>query len=588
MTQIANERHYFLGRLKQSPVFLAAHFSSLSRAVFRKLKNRVRTQIFGQQHGAKEWPKWLGHRSLYPREKSFGTELGLHLPIYPDPIDPWRNDATGDFHRPNTLSDPESCFARHRWGFLLDALIYGKGEGEDPFAQVKTWIEQNSDKQDSAWEIYSACERVANLLVYLTVANASLPVSVRCDPILCAFIEDSIGWIAGHVEYYGPLGTNNHIINNARALIMGGAAMSDENVIATGMQILRNCLPQMVLANGFLRERSSHYQLIVLSWVLDAAHFVAASRVERNDDTRFLCDFAERMASAAGLVCDRDGYLEVLIGDVSPDMNPRTSALRLRRLYPAYWPVASAYRPLSIQDGWFRISLGEDQVVGNFPSETFPPPFPTHGHADYTSFVWNHDGVEILADTGRYSYVDEPVSRFQQSASGHNVPLVNGFSPVSNSLVANGRWWPLPYAIAKLQLSPLGAGVQLEHDGYARATPVLSHVRKIIPSPGRVTVIDSFSGHGIIELTLCWNFGSGFEDFDMDAHMASGPVGKVRLTTDGINVPPTVTWLSGSRPGGWQSRSYGEVHSSLGIGFSWPVALPAEISTRFEYTKCVE
>ena len=35
-------------------------------------------------------------------------------------------------------------------------------------------------------------------------------------------------------------------------------------------------LPQLVSEEGFLRERSSHYRLIVANWMLDAWHFVDA------------------------------------------------------------------------------------------------------------------------------------------------------------------------------------------------------------------------------------------------------------------------------------------------------------------------
>ncbi len=55
----------------------------------------------------------------------------------------------------------------------------------------------------------------------------------------------------------------------------------------------------LVLSGGFLRERSSHYQLIVLNWVLDAWRFLAAAEGPESEDVRFLADYAERMRTAA-------------------------------------------------------------------------------------------------------------------------------------------------------------------------------------------------------------------------------------------------------------------------------------------------
>lgn len=586
MTHLANERLHFLRRLKTSPVFLAAHFKDLSRAVYRKLKNRARTRLHGQQHGAKETPQWLVGRFSQPYGAA-GAAPAACLPAYPLPVPSGLAEAVDASSQSDATDDPERYFARNRWGFLLDTLLEGKAVASDDLVSVQEWIGQHGDKQDRAWETYSSCERVANLLVYLAASSAT-PVPIRNDPILGGFIGDSIKWIAGHLEYYGPNSTNNHILNNARALVMGGVAVADEGAVATGMRIFRECLPQMVMAHGFLRERSSHYQLVVLNWLLDAAHFCTTFRGESSDDAQFLRGFAVRMAVAAGLVCDDKGRLEVLIGDISPDTSPAKSAARLFRLYPSYWPVATAPGAQVIQDGWFRFSAGFDCVIGNFPPGDFPPPFPTHGHADYTSFAWHHDGVEILADMGRGLYVDEPISRFQLSALGHNVPLVNGFAPVSDSLIVNGRWWPRPYAAARLDIAHSGAGVLLRHDGFARATPVEWHARRIVPQAGGIMVVDSFGGQGSVEVSLCWNFGEGLATFDGATLTARGPAGEVQLAIDGAGGAPEVTWLSGSGPGSWRSRNYGEVCPALGVGLGWRINLPAEISTKFAYTRCVE
>ena len=586
MTDLVNERRHFLRRLKTSPVFLAAHFNDLSSAVFRKLKNRVRTRLLGQQHGAKETPLWLAD-SFSPKHGTVRAAQAACLPAYPWPVPNGVAAAVDASSQHDATDDPERYFSRNRWGFLLDTLLEGNAVCNDDLRSVREWIAQHGDKQDRAWEIYSACERVANLLVYLAASSAT-PEPIRNDPILGGFIEDSVMWIADHLEYYGPGNTNNHIINNARALLVGGVAVADEAAVAKGMRIFRECLPQMVMTHGFLRERSSHYQLVVLNWLLDAAHFCAAFRGESSDDAQFLRNFAVRMAAAAGLVCDDMGQLAVLIGDISPDTSPVKSAARLSRLYPLYWPVASGPGAPVIQDGWFRFSAGLDRVIGNFPPGDFPPPFPTHGHADYTSFAWHHDGFEILADTGRCLYIDEPISRFQQSAVGHNVPLVNGFASVSDSLIANGRWWPRPYAAARLEISPAGAGVLLRHNGFARATPVEWHARRIVPQSDGIMVVDSFGGQGSVEVSLCWNFGEGLATFDGATLTARGSAGEVQLAIGGAGGAPEVTCLSGSGPGSWRSRNYGEVCPALGVGLGWHINLPAEISTKFAYTRCVE
>ena len=101
-------------------------------------------------------------------------------------------------------------------------------------------------------------------------------------------------------------------------------------------------------------------------------------------------------------------------------------------------------------------------------------------------------------------------------------------------------------------------------------------------------IVDSFGGQGLVDVSLCWNFGEGLAAFDSATLTARGPAGEVQLAMEGVGGAPEVTWLSGSASGSWRSRSYGEACPALGVGLGWRINLPAEISTKFEYTRCVE
>ena len=81
---------------------------------------------------------------------------------------------------------------------------------------------------------YSAGERLTNLLVFL----AAMPTAERArfvTPRLCEFLRESVAWIFRHVEYYGRTETNNHVLNNARALVVGGS------VTGAKSHFLRGC-----------------------------------------------------------------------------------------------------------------------------------------------------------------------------------------------------------------------------------------------------------------------------------------------------------------------------------------------------------
>jgi hypothetical protein len=585
MNTLIKERKFFLGRLRTDPFFFFLHLPCLSRAVVRKISNKVRFKLASRHRGAKRTPNWIEKREFVQGGRYPNAEVGLILPDY------HVHSVVGLVKLPvrsaKPQDDPEAYFELNRWGFLLDTLIGNSEDQQKDIAKVFDWIESHADKEDVAWETYSACERISNLLVYLSVgAAATKPVDF--DRRIFEFIADSVDWVFSHIEYYGLAETNNHIINNARALVLGGVAIGNESVCQAGMKTFREWLPVMVGESGFLRERSSHYQLIVTNWVLDAWLFFDARYGANHSGTKFLKEYSQRMIDAAALLCDADGRLLGLVGDISPDTNPFYSTLRLSRLYPEFWPVSNkTYRSAEMKGGWFRISESSQHVLGHFPSGIYPPAYPTHGHCDHTSFVWIKDGVEILADMGRYRYTPDDISLLQKSALGHNVPLVNGFSPLCESLLANGLWWPNPYACARLESVVSNDSICLSHDGFSRATRVTRHTRKITLEGNGLVVVDSFDGDGHVEIQLCWNFGTRYNLFDSKLMCVSGAGGVVKLVTQGFVVLPLVCSNSGHSDGGWTSTNYGEVESSITVHVSGGVTLPVVISTRLKYTKCV-
>jgi hypothetical protein len=572
------EREAFFRRLRRQPAFLLRHARALTGAVLRRLRTRLRKRVAGAHQGSKLRPPWLDPDAIAAATGVNGATAALMLPAYPCSVASEADASTPASLVPSDPTDPEDYLAAHRWGTLTQSLLAGGADWEERLGHCLQWADSHTDKADRAWEPYSACERVANLLVYLAAAQ-SLPCAPLVPPRLRRFVQESLGWILRHLEYYGPRQTNNHILNNARAIVMAASALGETQALAAGMRIFRQCLPRLIMDGGFLRERSSHYQVIVLNWVLDAWWFLGVAGPAYADDRKFLGDYLQRMIAATATLCARGTTLLALVGDVSPDLTPAQSLARLKRLYPDVWPAAQQ-SPMAaeLRDGWFRLGAEESVVVGNFPAGPFPARFPTHGHSDLTSFVWLSGGREVLVDRGRYRYAADAISAFQTCAAGHNVPLVNGFAPLCESLVPEGHWWPLPYAAARLEASVGDASVTLAHDGFARATPVARHARRLSLEPQALLVVDSFAGAGDVELAFCWHFGDGFETFDAQRLTVSAADATVTLQVAGAAGTPCAVLMDAA--GGWMSRAYGERRPALGIYLRWRVPLPARIATR--------
>jgi hypothetical protein len=559
------------------PVFLLRHVPTLSGAVLRRIRTRLYMKLLRTHQGGKIEPPWLDARVASVASRGAGSEGSLTLPTYACGALVCAAASTPVCRAMS--SDPEDYLAAQRWGALTESLLDGTVDWHEQLAACVRWLDDHRDRSDLAWEPYSSCERVANLLVFLAVMQKS-PRAPAIPPQLPSFLQDSLAWIRQHLEYYGPARTNNHIINNARAIVMAAVALRDGRARAAGIQIMRQCLPRLILEGGFLRERSSHYQVIVLNWLLDTWRFLGAAEEAEGGAGGFLADYIRRMVPATAMVCRQGTQLLALIGDVSPDLTPTQSLARLHRLYPEFWPPGGHPPAEPIRDGWFRMVSGQSIVLGNFPSGAFPTGFPTHGHADLTSFAWLHGGAEILVDRGRYRYTADATSAFQRSAAGHNVPLVNGFAPLCESLLAAGQWWPLPYAAARLEASVSGTEMMLAHDGFARATPVERHSRRLQLDRDTLTVLDRFDGEGEVELGFCWHFGDGLDRFDPQHLTVSGGERSVVMKVEGVSGLPRSA-IVGAREGAWMSRTYGERQPAPAVYLYWRVRLPAQVSTRF-------
>lgn len=581
------DRHRFFGRLIAEPLFLLRHVPFLSRAILSRIQTRLRAATSDRQRGAKQWPAWLLRARNSPCTPVPPLRLFNLLPRYPSacPSVTIENDDRRS-SRTDSQSDPEDSLADNRWGQLLHVPVGNERECSLAIECVEKWIACHTDTADAAWESYSACERLANSLVfYASIARTAVP-----SPLSDAYVDylcRSVDWVYGHLEYYGDQRTNNHILNNARALVMGGAMLADQFALGAGMKIFQEFLPRMVTERGFLRERSSHYQLIVLNWVLDAWTFLRTSSKPEPQDIALLEHYALSMVTAAASLLNRDGQLCATIGDVSPDWTPRQALARLSVLYPDVWPPGrQAFPPCEVLDGWFRLSTVNGVVLGNFGEGVFPPPYPTHGHNDMTGFVWAEGGVTILTDPGRFRYTPDPLSLMQKSAASHNVPLVNGFAPFCETLLPNGQWWPQPYARATAAMTIEKNELLLSHDGFSRATPVKRHVRRLRLRDHVLEVIDSFEGEGDVTAELCWNFGGEYSVFDTENLVAKSKTNEVKVALSHSDTGQPVVHGRCKTVPLQESLSYGEVAPSLGLRLSLPLVLPTRIMTRFTISRC--
>lgn len=538
--------------------------------VFRRIVNTLHMKVMGKAHrGLKRWPHWLS-----PMDTGFDLcqQGQLTFPAY-------RRYSCGQSPRIGQIvqfgsNDPEGYLASHRWGDCYIAAFEDRFSAKEALEQALSWIRNQPPKSDRAWEPYSSCERVVNLAVMLSIHPkcwSDLGAKSKFD--IAAFFVESAYWIISRLEYYGKKVTNNHILNNARALVVAGSVTGNDHLVQCGLACFHQMSQELIQSGGFLRERSSHYQYIVTNWLMDTLHFAPWSP-NISDRTREMIDeltaLAERVSTATGLLASGLDGLQTHIGDISPDNHPSSAILRLRCLYPQAFlkecPFADEQR-----DEWVFVSAGKHQLIACGMPVKYPLNYKTHGHCDLGSFVWAYNRQLVLVDSGRGSYITDDQTSWQCGPQGHNLITVQGLAPLCDTLLSTGYWCPSVYSKAGIHLkTEKGASFLLKHDGFKRVPGVGEYNRLVQFEEESIVILDSLEGTGIVDVDMYWHFPEGFIPLTQDICISAESGLQVRFRED--------NGMAGASANKWEkyplSIAYGGTHSAYMLHTHRTISLP--------------
>jgi len=320
---------------------------------------------------------------------------------------------------------------------------------------VATWIEAHPPHPGDAWHPYPLSTRAGNWIAALTL------VPELASPELSRSLWQQLRRLELNVED-DVLG--NHVIRNARALVLGGAAFGTAELTRRGIAILRREVPEQILRDGGHYERSPAYHLVVLRDLLEVQAVSPHSWLgEAIDRMRDFAAALERPDGAPALF--NDGTVDAPALDL-PEPRPGLSVLE-----------DSGF--VVVRDGplWLAFRCG--------PAS--PRFLPAHAHADALSFQLWWDGNPVVVDPGTFTYEPGPDRDWFRSTRAHSTVVVDGRDQF--------RLW------GAFRSGPL-AKVALR---YARANAVeasvvlpgrIRHVRRIEWEGNDVRVFDTIEGSG--------------------------------------------------------------------------------------------
>lgn len=338
-------------------------------------------------------------------------------------------------------ADPEIRMSHDRLSWVLLTAIQNE---ETAWQAVAKWLEGRWQNRVACCDSYSISERLCNLILLWNIKDPPLSLG---EPLLHMMRSDADHLLA-NPEYHGESGTNNHILNNARALVLTGTFLGNHAFYEAGCWLFEHQLGRHVSSDGVLREASTHYQWVVTRWVLEVACAFHAVDQRRFLQLRALLESMLDTCAAMQLGVGANEYLP-LLGDISPDFPPWfyrgmtdfgyavvgcgdavvSDPIAATGLWPQFFmgrKKTPARNWLSNDKSWARLANDKWSLLAHSDTHTHENRV-THGHHDLFSFELAFDGTPIIVDSGRKNYLtgrdDEEGGILDE---WHNTILVDG------------------------------------------------------------------------------------------------------------------------------------------------------------------
>lgn len=295
------------------------------------------------------------------------------------------------------------------WRFFLHYFHYLHALApQEQVALCRDWMAANPVGSDVGWHPYPTSLRLVNW------CTAQLPA-----PDVRASLYRQAAYLSRTVEthVYG-----NHLLENARALLVAGCALRGQGEAprwaAQGRALYRAEVEKQILADGFHYERSPMYHALMLHGVLDVLNVWPGGA----DAWPELQQRARAMTAALATVTHPDGRL-ALFNDAVHEVAPPPARLHryaqsvVGECPPARSTLPSAgYYVVDADDVWLMIDGG---AAG-------PEHLMAHAHADAFSYELSLFGDRFVVDSGVYEYAAGPMRDYVRSTAAHNTVQVDG------------------------------------------------------------------------------------------------------------------------------------------------------------------
>lgn len=236
------------------------------------------------------------------------------------------------------------------------------------------------------------------------------------DSELTSYLHGELDFLTKRLEYH-LLG--NHLLENAFALLMGGAFFSNQKWTELGQKILLKELKEQTLQDGAHFELSPMYHQIIFFRLLELIDWYKQWEGKQTEFLSFLENKASLMLSWLDKISFENGDIPHF-NDSAEGISYSTQWLKK---YATLLSIPnedialgeSGYRSININKFELRIDFA--QISSSYQ--------PGHAHADNLSFILHYSNQPIIVDTGTSTYENNKRRSIERSTTSHNTVTIN-------------------------------------------------------------------------------------------------------------------------------------------------------------------
>jgi len=298
------------------------------------------------------------------------------------------------------------------WTYNLnyfDFLMQANFQRETGFQLMLNFINQYQYIQDGH-EAYPTSLRIINWIKFISQHNIE-------SEIIDRSLFTDLTRLQKNIEYHIM---GNHLLENGFSLLFGAFYFKDTQMLSKAESILKLELNEQVLNDGAHFELSPMYHQILLVKVLDCINLLSNNEFEGRSSILKLLKGKSRVML---------GWLQNVTfsnGDI-PHVNDSTYGISPSTEEIEVYAKKLSVEPINIElkeCGYRMISKNGNEIfmdVGNIG----PDYIPGHAHSDTLNFIFYHQGIPIIVDTGISTYEKNEKRQFERSTCAHNTVMIN-------------------------------------------------------------------------------------------------------------------------------------------------------------------